>query len=122
MRSYALACEPATVDLPDAFDDGVLKKRKPFNPDHFPLHQQRFRDLLAGGQHSKTLFIGCSDSRIVPHLPGGADPGELIMVRNDGAMVPPCKGSHGLHGTTVATHIDAGPYGGALQSPSLETS
>ncbi len=73
-----------------------------FHSDYFPRNQQRFQDLVAHGQHPKTLFIGCSDSRLVPYLLTGAAPGELFLVRNVGAFVPPYDGSHGLHGTTAA--------------------
>jgi carbonic anhydrase len=69
-------------------DDLLLRLRK-FHSDYFPLHQQRFQDLVAQGQHPKTLFIGCSDSRLVPYLLTGAAPGELFLVRNVGAFVPP---------------------------------
>ncbi len=86
---------------PAADDDGLLQRLKQFHADYFPLHQQRFQDLVADGQHPKTLFIGCSDSRLVPYLLTGAGPGELFIVRNVGALVPPYDGSHGLHGTTA---------------------
>ena len=82
-------------------DDGLLQRLKQFHADYFPLHQQRFQDLVAQGQHPKTLFIGCSDSRLVPYLLTGAEPGELFIVRNVGALVPPYDGSYGLHGTTA---------------------
>jgi len=38
----------------------------------------------------------------VPYLLTGAGPGELFIVRNVGAFIPPYGGSHGLHGTTAA--------------------
>ena len=38
----------------------------------------------------------------MPYLLTGAGPGELFIVRNVGAFVPPYDGSHGLHGTTAA--------------------
>jgi hypothetical protein len=48
------------------------------------------------------LFIGCSDSRLVPYLLTGTGPGELFIVRNVGAFVPPYDGSAGYHGTSAA--------------------
>lgn len=87
-----------------AVEDGdeLLQRLRHFHSDYFPRHQQRFQDLVADGQHPKTLFIGCSDSRVVPYLLTGAGPGELFIVRNVGAFVPPYDGSHGLHGTMAA--------------------
>ncbi|MBK8072747.1 MAG: carbonic anhydrase [Ramlibacter sp.] len=82
--------------------DDLLSRLRRFHSDYFPLHQQRFQDLVAQGQHPKTLFIGCSDSRVVPYLLTGAGPGELFIVRNVGAFIPPHDGSHGLHGTMAA--------------------
>ncbi|GAA4422031.1 carbonic anhydrase [Acidovorax lacteus] len=87
---------------PAAEGDELLLRLRQFHSDYFPRHQQRFQDLVAHGQHPKTLFIGCSDSRIVPHQLTGAGPGDLFIVRNVGAFVPPYDGSHGLHGTTAA--------------------
>ena len=82
--------------------DDLLLRLRNFQEDYFPHHQQRFQDLVAQGQHPKTLFIGCSDSRLVPYLLTGAAPGELFLVRNVGAFVPPYDQSHGLHGTMAA--------------------
>jgi carbonic anhydrase len=88
---------------PDAaVPDELLLRLRRFRSDYFPLHQQRFQDLVAQGQHPKTLFIGCSDSRLVPYLLTGAGPGELFIVRNVGALVPPYDGTHGWHGTMAA--------------------
>jgi carbonic anhydrase len=73
-------------------DDELLLRLRRFHSDYFPRHQQRFQDLVAHGQHPKTLFIGCSDSRLVPYLLTGTGPGELFIVRNVGAFVPPYDG------------------------------
>ena len=86
----------------EAGADDLLLRLHDFHEDYFPRHQQRFQDLVAQGQHPKTLFIGCSDSRLVPYLLTGAQPGELFLVRNVGAFVPPYDGSHGHHGTAAA--------------------
>ncbi len=85
-----------------AAGDELLRRLRRFHSDYFPRHQQRFQDLVADGQHPKTLFIGCCDSRLVPYLLTDAAPGELFIVRNVGAFVPPYDGSYGLHGTTAA--------------------
>lgn len=90
------------VSMVAAPPDDLLLRLRRFRSDYFPLHQQRFQDLVTQGQHPKTLFIGCSDSRLVPYLLTGAGPGELFIVRNVGAFVPPYDGSHGLHGTMAA--------------------
>jgi carbonic anhydrase len=72
--------------------DELLDRLRRFSTDHFPEYQSRFEDLVAQGQHPSTLFIGCSDSRLVPYLLTGAGPGELFLVRNVGAFVPPFDG------------------------------
>ena len=84
--------------------DELLQRLRRFHSDAFPRYREQFRALVDGGQHPSTLFIGCSDSRLVPYLLTGAGPGELFMVRNVGALVPPCCGTQdgGLHGTAAA--------------------
>jgi carbonic anhydrase len=84
--------------------DELLLRLRRFHDDAFPQYRAQFRELVDDGQHPTTLFIGCSDSRLVPYLLTGAGPGELFMVRNVGALVPPCCGTHdgGHHGTAAA--------------------
>jgi carbonic anhydrase len=86
--------------MPDQF----AQRLRRFHDDAFPRYQARFRDLVDGGQHPSTLFIGCCDSRLLPHLLTGAGPGELFVVRNVGALVPPFEGTPqgGHHGTAAA--------------------
>lgn len=85
-------------------DDELLQRLRQFREDAFPRYRAQFKALVDDGQHPTTLFIGCSDSRLVPYLLTGTGPGELFMVRNVGALVPPCCGTSdgGHHGTAAA--------------------
>jgi carbonic anhydrase len=62
---------------------GVQRYRRLTRPSYAHLFEE-----LAEGQAPHTLFITCSDSRVVPSLITGADPGELFIVRNLGGLVP----------------------------------
>lgn len=61
-----------------------------------------FTDLVENGQHPKVLLIGCSDSRVDPAILTGASPGEMFVVRNVAAIVPPYETDRTHHGTSSA--------------------
>lgn len=83
----------------------LMRGVRAFRSEIFPRHRDRFRELVAEGQRPHTLFITCSDSRVVPCLLTGAGPGELFVVRNVGAFVPPFDPSAGGHETAAAVEF-----------------
>ena len=72
--------------------DELLERLRRFHDQTFPGIQDQFQDLVERGQHPTILFIGCSDSRLVPYLLTGTGPGDLFLVRNVAAFVPPHDG------------------------------
>lgn len=88
--------------MEETVPDDLLQRLRRFHDDTFPGVQEQFQSLVKDGQHPTILFIGCSDSRLVPYMLTGTGPGELFLVRNVGAFVPPYDGSAGYHGTSAA--------------------
>lgn len=59
-------------------------------------------DELAEGQSPKVMVIACSDSRVEPARIFDTHPGEIFVVRNVGALVPPFETTPGRHGVSAA--------------------
>lgn len=54
----------------------------------FKTHEKEFIRLAKEGQTPKALYIGCSDSRVLPELLTNTRPGDLFVVRSAGNFVP----------------------------------
>ncbi|MDD3797719.1 MAG: carbonic anhydrase [Novosphingobium sp.] len=57
---------------------------------------------LREGQQPQIMVIACSDSRVDPAQVFDVDPGEIFVVRNVAAMVPPFETAPGHHGVSAA--------------------
>jgi carbonic anhydrase len=68
----------------------LLEGAVAFRQNDFETHEQLFAEL-GKEQKPHTLFIGCSDSRLVPSMITATGPGELFIVRNLANIVPPYK-------------------------------
>ena len=68
----------------------LLNNAIEFQETYFQEHKEIFKDL-ANAQNPHTLFIGCSDSRVVPDVILNTKPGEIFVVRNIANIVPPYK-------------------------------
>jgi len=73
-----------------------------FRETGWPEHRALFETLARDGQSPRAMVIACSDSRVDPALIFGAAPGELFIVRNVAALVPPFQPDAKLHATSAA--------------------
>jgi carbonic anhydrase len=64
--------------------------------------QSRFRQLADDGQRPPVLLIGCCDSRVSPEVIFDAGPGEIFVVRNIAALIPPFEKNGGPQETPAA--------------------
>ncbi|PLX81539.1 MAG: carbonic anhydrase [Desulfuromonas sp.] len=81
--------------------DKLFKGIMQFRREEFISHRDLFCKL-GREQNPHTLFIGCSDSRVVPNLITRTDPGELFIVRNVANIVPPFRPTEEFVATTSA--------------------
>jgi carbonic anhydrase len=70
-----------------------------FRNDEFGNYRSLFQRLSREGQNPHTLFITCSDSRVLAELITQSQPGDLFVVKNIGNIVPPSS----VTGTTNST-------------------
>jgi len=65
-------------------------------------YQELFRRLSREGQHPHTLFITCSDSRVLAELITHSKPGDLFVVKNIGNIVPAADSGGSPNSTAAA--------------------
>lgn len=72
-----------------------------FRQDELKKYKKLFSRLSRDGQKPHTLFITCSDSRILAELITKSQPGDLFVVKNVGNIVPTAD-SKGVTNSTAA--------------------
>ncbi len=78
--------------------EGVHK----FRTAAFGNYRKLFRKLSQEGQNPHTLFITCSDSRVLAELITQSKPGDLFVVKNVGNIVPPASAKGDTNSTAAA--------------------
>lgn len=73
-----------------------------FQKVQFKRNKERFKSLVENGQSPKALFIGCSDSRVMPSMITNSKAGDLFIVRNIGNFVAPYSPNADYHATASA--------------------
>lgn len=72
-----------------------------FRTNEWSKERERWSEL-GEGQSPKVMVIACSDSRVDPTQIFDTRPGEIFVVRNVAALVPPFETTPGLHGVSAA--------------------
>jgi carbonic anhydrase len=72
-----------------------------FRTSGWAMNRQRWADLREA-QTPQVMVIACSDSRVDPSQIFDVNPGEIFVVRNVAALVPPFETSPGHHGVSAA--------------------
>jgi len=78
--------------------EGVHK----FRSGEFGNYRKLFRKLSQEGQNPHTLFITCSDSRVLAELITQSQPGDLFVVKNIGNIVPTSSAQGDTNSTAAA--------------------
>ncbi len=80
----------------------LIRGHNNFQSVKFNKNKERFKTLVEEGQNPKALFIGCSDSRVMPALITDSKPGDLFIARNIGNFVAPHNPNEDYHATASA--------------------
>ena len=80
----------------------LIKGVHKFRTDEFGNYRKLFRKLSQEGQNPHTLFITCSDSRVLAELITQSKPGDLFVVKNVGNIVPPANVRGDTNSTAAA--------------------
>lgn len=80
---------------------GLIKGYRRFRETGWSPRRERW-EALREGQEPRIMVISCSDSRVDPAQVFDVDPGEIFVVRNVAALVPPFETTPGHHGVSAA--------------------
>lgn len=85
------------MQMPPELHEGYQRFRR----EQYVHQHERYKEL-AQGQSPATMIVACADSRVDPATIFSAAPGELFVVRNVAALVPPYEETGTYHGTSAA--------------------
>jgi carbonic anhydrase len=69
--------------------DDLLRQTHSLRADYIKKEGERLARWAREDQKPKVMFVGCSDSRVIPEQLIGAGPGEVFVLRNIANIIPP---------------------------------
>lgn len=88
-------------DTPSPVFARLIEGYRRFRETSWSPNRERWQ-ALREGQQPEVMIIACSDSRVDPSQIFDVDPGEIFVVRNVAALVPPFETTPGHHGVSAA--------------------
>lgn len=82
----------------------MIEGYRNFRATQWQEERERWAEL-AEGQSPQVMVISCSDSRVDPAQILDVAPGEIFVVRNVAALVPPFETTSGRHGVSAAVEF-----------------
>jgi carbonic anhydrase len=73
-----------------------------FRTGYWREHEVLYSSLARDGQAPPVMVIACADSRVAPEMIFDCAPGDIFVVRNVSALVPPYAPDDNKHGTSAA--------------------
>lgn len=80
----------------------LLEGYERFRTGYWREHEALYSSLARDGQSPPAMVIACADSRVAPEMIFDCAPGEIFVVRNVSALVPPYAPDDNQHGTSAA--------------------
>ena len=80
----------------------LLEGHERFRTGYWREHEGLYSSLARDGQSPPAMVIACADSRVAPETIFDCAPGEIFVVRNVSALVPPYAPDDNKHGTSAA--------------------
>ena len=81
--------------------ENLIRGTVEFRTNDFEKHKELFKQI-SESQYPHTLYIGCSDSRVVPNFITSTLPGEIFVIRNIANIVPVYQAAGDYLGITSA--------------------
>ncbi len=88
--------------------DTLLQQTHSLRSTFFEKEGDLLGRLAREGQRPPVMFVGCSDSRVIPEALTGSRPGDLFVLRNIANIIPPFGTAHESTGAALeyaANHL-----------------